>query len=394
MTERTHERTLSLFEKNRFFQGKLMTPRDMTVEQQYHAERLHTLARFALGSGIVHGLDVASVTGSGGELSVTVGPGVAIDGYGRPVQVDRRTTSTLPPPEADTISLYVRHSEQPAESAPVPDAVDGGDGSAVNRAIESFEVTYRAGPPPERERFGGLDLDGIDGTDPAAAARAVAERYHERHRTDLSPPEDPGVFVGTYERAADGTWTGGDDGIRRYAVDQELLFTALIEHLTDGHGGSGNAADAEDDHLATRVDRLETAVSEVERDRDALARHAIRRTLRDRRRRFEALADRIEPHSGTASRLAREIVATGHEPVADGQTFRSSLDGVVGPLEDLAVPLADVCTERSVRRYREAVGQLEASLDDDTSLLAVVDTHDQVCKRADSLAVLVGLLSE
>lgn len=401
MTDQTHDRMLSSFEKNRFFKGKLMTPRDMTVEQQYHADRLHTLARFVLGSGIVAGLDVKSVAESDDKLAVTIQPGVAIDGYGRPIQVDRRTSTTLPPPEAETISLYVRHSEQPAESVPVPDEVGGAsEGSAVNRAVESFEVTYRPGPPTERTGFDGVDLDAVEGADPATVAREITSQYHERHRTELSVPGDPAVFLGTFERTADGNWAATDAGVRRYAVDQELLLATLAEHLADGHAepSTHDGTSAEQDRLAERLDRLESSVADLERDRDAFARYAVRRTLGDRARAFETLAVRIEPRSGAASRLAREVAATDRDCidalVEDEPAFRRSLDAIVASLDDLAAGLADVCTERSTERYEDAVSTLETALDADASVPALVEAHDTVCQCASSLSVRVDVVPE
>ena len=390
MTEHTDERTLSPFEKNRFFQGKLMTPRDMTVEQEYHADRLHTIARHALGSGVVTGLAVASVTESGDDIEVTVDPGLAVDGYGRPVQVDRTTTKTLPAPETGLISLYVRYSERPVESAPVPDGTAGDD--AVNRAVEAAEITYRAGPPPEAERRR-IPLDGLEDADPETVARELTARGHAGHRSDPGPPEDPAVYLAAFERTDDG-WQQTDQGVRTHAADQQLLLTALAQHLADDerHGGSEAATGGR--QRTERLDRIEATIADLERDREAFARYAVRRTLGDRKRRFGRLAERVEPRSGTASRLARDVATADRDRtdalVADETALSDALSTLIPTLFDLGDSLEGTCTEESRSRYRNAVAELEETVDPDGSLLAVVEAHDRVCECAADLSVLVS----
>lgn len=395
MTRHTDERTLSPFEKNRFFRGKLMTPRDMTVEQEYHADRLHALSRSVLDSGVVAGLSVASVAERDDDIEVAVEPGLAIDGYGRPVQVDRRTTKTLPAPEADCISLYVRYSERPVESAPVPDAADGDD--AVNRAVETAEITYRTGPPPEDDTDGGLSLDGLRAEDPATVMRTLTERHHDRNRSDPEPPADPAVFVDAFERTNDG-WQRRDHGVRTHAADHELLLRALAQHLADEERHGGTATGSADDQRSERLDRLEERVADLEHERAVFADYAVRRTLGDRKRRFRDLADRVEPQSGGASRLARTVATADDDRiedlVADEAALRDALSELCPSLSDLADSLEGICTADSVEGYREAVSALEGALEQDASVLGVVRAHDRVCERADDLSVLVSVRPE
>ena len=63
------DRILEQFERNQFFQGKLMTARDMEAEQEYHAERLHAINRFATGQGILYGAEVSSASVSSTALT-------------------------------------------------------------------------------------------------------------------------------------------------------------------------------------------------------------------------------------------------------------------------------------------------------------------------------------
>jgi hypothetical protein len=149
---------------------------------------------------------------------------------------------------------------------------------------------------------------------------------------------------------------------------------------------------------AVQSPRLAPPVAAVRRDRDSLAPHPLRQPLRDRARQFEEFADRIEPASGAASRLAREIAATDRDRrdalVADEQALYRSLDALGESLEELADRLEGVCTRHSIGRYRESVSELDTALDGSPSLLAVVEAHDRVCERAGSLTRLLHVVPE
>ena len=136
--EQRADRILEQFEKNQFFQGKLMTARDMQAEQEYHAERLHMLNRFSTGRGILYGTEISSVEETETELKVTVEPGVVLDAYGRPVVIEHSTTKTLPLPSNDTIYLYIRFENSELESVPVPEVRGASSEEYMsNRVVES-----------------------------------------------------------------------------------------------------------------------------------------------------------------------------------------------------------------------------------------------------------------
>lgn len=78
MTTTADEFNIKKFERNNYFQGKLMTTRDMIVEQSYHRDRLNTLAKTVLGEGTICGLNV-SIESSNNKVTVTVSEGIAID---------------------------------------------------------------------------------------------------------------------------------------------------------------------------------------------------------------------------------------------------------------------------------------------------------------------------
>ena len=187
---------LRQFEKNNFFQGKLMTARDMETEQTYHADRLQTMSRFVSGSGIVHGVEVSSVEESESELEVTLEPGLVVDGYGRPLVIEHRTTKTVPLPSSDDIYLFIMYTETELESVPVPD-VSGASSEEYmsNRRVESFELTYQESAP-EFDQLPDVDTDISDNPDEDTAYRALANRYRQQFRTPVEQVDDPSVFIG------------------------------------------------------------------------------------------------------------------------------------------------------------------------------------------------------
>jgi hypothetical protein len=69
--------------KTRFYRGQLLLEDDFIAEQQYHARARRRHALNLHGSGVVRGLDVTA----GGESTVTVNPGFAVDQEGHEIEI-------------------------------------------------------------------------------------------------------------------------------------------------------------------------------------------------------------------------------------------------------------------------------------------------------------------
>ncbi|WP_049923844.1 hypothetical protein [Halopiger djelfimassiliensis] len=402
-------RGLSQFEKNRFFKGKLMTPRDMEAEQTYHADRLQTLNRFIDGAGIVYGLDVQSITETEDGIDVTINSGLALDECGRPIVVDQVTTKTLPAPSGDELHLFIQYSEIAVETVPVPDTDGAIDEEAVpSRDVEVFELTHREEPPADPTAIPDLDLSDLDfdDADPRTIARTIAERYHERHRSGTADGADPAVYLGAFERTPAGSWEPASDGTgQSYVYDHDMLFTALVHHLADTDNPHRTPVQEQDkerpddlDGIVRRLDAMEGTVENLERERDMLAQYVLRKTIKDRVRFFETLSERLEPYSGEGARLAREIAEVsrdGLDATPDREeAYRRHLSTLMDRLIQLGEPLEQVVTEESLERYLKSVSRLQSTIESDEPLLELVDAHDQVCEAADSLDVLVDVVPE
>ena len=404
-------RDLSQFRKNRFFSGKLMTPRDMEAEQEYHAERLHTLSQFVVGSGIVNGLEVQSISDTDDGLEVTIEPGIALDGNGRPIVVERVTTTSLPCPTENELSLYIQYDEVEMEPVPVPntdDAID--DESTANRTLESFELTYREGTSDERTQRPTVDIPdlGTDCANTASLSHRLLEQYHDQYRSSIPSDSETGVFLGSFERTPDGDWTDSEAlAPREFVYDHELLFGTIIDHITDTDNPHRTPTEREssaspDDLTAVsdRLDALETEVEHVKREQTALTRYVMRKTITARARVFDALAEQLERRTseGDGSRLAREIATaarTASEQACESEdAYRRHVRHVLEQLIDLGDRLEGATTEASLERYLRSVSDLRETLEDDGSVLALAETQDRVCEAADALEVLVDIVPD
>ena len=376
MTPNTHDTDqFEQFVKNRYFDGKLLTARDMAAEQRYHARRLQTLARHALGSGVVRGLDVRAVETDADGLAVTLGPGLAIDGRGRPLVVEGETTRTVPEPASGPVFLQLRHAETPVEQTLAPED----DSETANRLREGVEVTY-TDTPPERPT---PSLDGAAGD-----AESLARRYHERRRDRGTV--DPAVPIGAIDCRPGGRWTTTDDGPPRPIVyDNDLLFAVASasgdrgRETPSGADGSGAVSD--------RLDEFESRLATVERDRDELARYLLGAVSRTTVRLFEDAADRLSGRDGDAARAAQSVAdaaASGSEGIGDGR------EALVEAAIEFGEALAGVVTTESRQRYLGALSTLQTTVEEDPTALALATAQDDLADAADRLAPVYDVVPE
>jgi len=381
----------------------------MEAEQAYHADRLHMINRFTTGPGIVHGLTVQTVTETDAGLEMTVDAGLALDGKGRPIVVEQLTTKSLPTPSTDEIHLFIQYKEAPMESVPVPDT-DGAieNDVAPNRLVEVFEFTYRETPPDDTGNIPPLDSLDVnpEAVGPQVLAQYIAETYHDQHRSGDSPDTPTAVFLGSFERAPDGSWEPMTDGpTRPFVYDHDLLFATIVNHLTDTDNPhqtpikkERNEIPDDLDRIGQRVNALENELQTIEREHATVRQYLLRKTVKDRIRFFEDLSNRLERQSGNGSKLARTITEQSREELQVTETgthsYRQQLNRLLEQLIQLGEPLETVATEKSLERYLKSVSRLQSAIEDNKPLLELVDAHDQVCEAADSLEILVGVVPD
>lgn len=281
---------LDRFVRNRYFHGKLMTARDMQLEQEYHADRLETLAQHATGEGAVCGLSTSlNQEEAGTPLEVTVRPGFALDCCGQPVLLDTTAHETFSPDRlpapAETgavaaadvdvgvgrdaedeleealerdgdrdwppgVSVYVRLKECQTEKVPIPGSEDAcRENCTYNRVVEDYQIELETGEPeppkavrdvefPDREELSSYDdQSGADPRDPAL--QKMARTYYgeaengDFHHLDCDEDGDPRVYLGFYARTGDGWELLEAAAPRHYVYSNDMLYAAIARHATD-----------------------------------------------------------------------------------------------------------------------------------------------------------------
>jgi len=390
------------FRKNRFFDGKLMTARDMETEQRYHADRLETLARQTVGSGIITGLEITSVTAVDDRLDVTVDAGVAIDGVGRPLVVETATTKSIPEPDGEQCHLYVRFEEVETGEVAVPDADRRHPESEAGRVVETFELTYRESPP-DREGSA-VDLDGIDAeSTPADVATRIAAGFDGESATQ---PTDPAVYLGGYERTADDRWTPIDAADPAYVYPNDLLAAMVFEHITDTDNPHQTDLDADDSEptpeelegIHERVEYLHSELSTLKARQETTTAHLIGKTLASASRLFATVADRFVDHHPAVSNAAREIAHQTQTARSTAATDPEGFGSVARRLQPLLVEFGEgldgAASQETVDRYTEALSALQSTLEADDPAVETAIALDRVAEAAVDLEVAYPAVAE
>ena len=118
------------FERPRYFAGKMITADDFELEQGYHIEKRWLLNRMFHGAGVVSGLGVVA----GGQSTVTVAPGFALDTHGREIVVCEPQQLAIPDC-AEPVSICLLYAEVETDRATIR---------------ETYELVASKAPAPEQ----------------------------------------------------------------------------------------------------------------------------------------------------------------------------------------------------------------------------------------------------
>lgn len=363
-TEPADEFELEHFERNRYFQGKLMTAHDMSTEQRYHASRLETVTRLVTGTGILSGLSIVDFEYDDGELHVTISPGVAIDGDGRPIVVRTPTTRTIPTGEGDYVSLYISYEEESKDPVPVPgvEATDGEE-SQESRILEIFEFVATETPPNSTKTPPLVDLPDPDTVDDySTLADQIVDSYHESHRERAASSANPGVFLGAFERLPDGEWQVDDDETQRhpFVYDNDMLFSLFLSLLvsTDGvHAGEDHRPGVE--YLESELDQLDQFANQIqglELDVSEL-RTAIDETEETVRTEFQ------EALESTETELRTEVETVEEDLYESIESTRESLRSDVDRLQDALQTQTELTAYQSLKMAIRCFDDAAATFD-------------------------------
>ncbi len=418
MSKHSNEQTvggfeLQNFEKNRYFQGKLMTARDMRVEQEYHDTRLRTLNKLTTGVGIVSGLTISDLQDHGDALRVTIEPGVAIDYDGRPIVVKNRTTKRLTAPDGDEIYLYLEYDEQSKDPVPVPGAEGtGGENAEESRILEVLEISYKETPPEEYKTIPSVEFPEFERhgeADPVEAAHKVINEYHQAVRSEIESRTDPSIFIGSFKRTPDGEWKPGEETQNRpFVYDNDMLYATLISHIVDTDNPHRTTVGEPTDYVESELDqiegfaiRLEAIRSEFDELSETLQMHteyATHKSLKSASRFFDSVADTLGEDPQT-SRRALEIVDALQDAIIedvylDESTYFDFVRSLTTRIDDLGKSLEGTVTQRSYAEYREKADELETAVSGDPTVLEVTVALDKLGEAADLLEQRYEIVSE
>jgi hypothetical protein len=134
--------------RNKYFFGELLGVDDWQLEQTYGLSQRRLLSRLALGAGVLGGLSVTE----GADGTLTISPGVAVDGWGRVIVVPGPCAGVDPTHSTDdngtptgsritcgSVTVYLSYAELDADPSP----------EAPRIVIETYRVGIRAGLPAE-----------------------------------------------------------------------------------------------------------------------------------------------------------------------------------------------------------------------------------------------------
>ncbi len=130
------------FEKNRYYPGKMLTTADFKAEQGYHINKMRFMNSLLYGTGIVCGCGVISLDG----LSVLIESGVAIDGSGREIIIDKSVVKKLSTIEgfdklhSMTACLCARYEEKDIHSVYAVGHKESDQEYEYNRISEGYEI--------------------------------------------------------------------------------------------------------------------------------------------------------------------------------------------------------------------------------------------------------------
>lgn len=110
-------------ERVNYATGVMLQADDFEAEQTYHRGRLAQLARYLLGSGTLAGLKVDAPAAADNLLELKVGPGVAIDRFGRVVEVSAAQCIRLASWFAAQDGRCLRAATHDSPKTPLPQAV-------------------------------------------------------------------------------------------------------------------------------------------------------------------------------------------------------------------------------------------------------------------------------
>ncbi len=230
--------------RNKYFYGKLLDVVHLQMEQCYGMEKRWLLNRLALGPGVLCGLGVTA--GADGTLSIS--PGVAIDGCGREIIVPTARASIDPaqPTDAKGVpsrakltngqsTIYLCYTECDAEPTLVyVSECDGVPTNAPSTTLEKYRVIVQPGVPGSQPAS--LTAQQRDAIFPQAPAAGFDRRVTAEDTLAITcppPPDMPCVVLATVTLPSGSNPLSVDQYTYRAEVFSNTVLFELIAALAE-----------------------------------------------------------------------------------------------------------------------------------------------------------------
>jgi hypothetical protein len=232
-------------ERINFFKGQLLTDDDFGAEQLYFVGKDQRHNCSVHGTGVICGLGIAG----NADGTVTVEPGMALDGFGReiivpeahrldPMLLTDEDGGTRDPRADGTFLLCLKYREAPDQ--PTPSATGFGQETVSNRTTETYRLLIRSVPSA--------------GEASLSEERGIVVEANDEHRrkdddglllealvSGCSPSNDDCVVLGAF------TLHSGSISVDQSTHRQQLSSTAALQQMLVS--------------LARRVSQLEKRVT-------------------------------------------------------------------------------------------------------------------------------------
>jgi hypothetical protein len=169
-------------ERVNYATGVMLQADDFEAEQTYHRGRLAQLARYLLGSGTLAGLKVEAPASGDNLLELKVGPGLALDRFGRLIEVSAPQCIRLASWFAAQDGRYLRAATHDAPKVPLPQAVVADVFLSIVDCGRGKTPSFASGP-----------FDALDALVPARIGETARLELVLRLEGNPDPEGGPGV---------------------------------------------------------------------------------------------------------------------------------------------------------------------------------------------------------
>lgn len=212
-------------ERVNYATGMMLQADDFEAEQTYHRSRLAQLSRYLFGHGTLAGLRVVPPGSSDNLLELKVEPGLAIDRYGRLIEIAAAQCIRLGPWFEAQDDRYLRAATHDSPRTPLPQAVVADVFLSAERCGRGKTPSFASGP-----------FDALDALVPARIGETGHLELVLRMEGNPDPDGGPGVAgdIPTPENFWPGAGANADARLEAVLGSWNIGFSTNANESLDG----------------------------------------------------------------------------------------------------------------------------------------------------------------